>query len=220
MKDNTLPLQPDFTYHIYNRANGNEKLFIVFENYKFFLDKFAKHIFPIAETFCYCLMPNHFHFLIRIRSEKEILELIMANTSLLKPDSTLLKSETLVKLDEQTIIENYLSKQFSNLFSSYTQSFNKQQNRKGNLFMHTFKRKKIENSNYLMKVVRYIHLNPVQANLCEFAKDYQHSSYKSLISKSVTLLNRDETISWFGDLENFIYMHRVSPDSEDIEFDN
>src|ERR1022692_1265493 len=185
MKDNTPPLQPDFTYHIYNRANGNEKLFIELENYKFFLDKFTKHIFPIAETFCYCLMPNHFHFLVRIRSEKEILELIKANTSLLKldttlikADSTLLKFETLVKienhlvkLNNQKIIENYLSKQFSNLFSSYTQSFNKQQNRKGNLFMHTFKRKKIENSNYLLKVVRYINLNPVQANLCEFAID-------------------------------------------------
>ncbi|HRP60464.1 MAG TPA: transposase, partial [Vicingus sp.] len=51
-------------YHIYNRANGSEKIFLNEENYLFFLQKYIEYIHPIAETYCYCLMPNHFHFLI------------------------------------------------------------------------------------------------------------------------------------------------------------
>src|SRR5699024_12693075 len=29
----------------------------------------SSDLYPIADTFCYCLMPNHFHFLVRIKSE-------------------------------------------------------------------------------------------------------------------------------------------------------
>ena len=65
-------LKPDETYHIFNRANGNEKIFLSSENYRFFLEKFKLHIQPIADTYCYCLLPNHFHFLIRIKSEEEL----------------------------------------------------------------------------------------------------------------------------------------------------
>lgn len=65
-----LPI-PGYTYHVYNRANGNEKLFLSNEK-RYFLEKYTIYISPIADTFCYCLMPNHFHFLIRIKNEEKI----------------------------------------------------------------------------------------------------------------------------------------------------
>lgn len=55
-------------YHIYNHANGNENLFIEEENYHFFLQQWDKYISPIADTYAYCLIPNHIHFLIRIKT--------------------------------------------------------------------------------------------------------------------------------------------------------
>lgn len=82
-------LKPENTYHVYNRANGNEKLFLSDENYCYFLKKYDEYIYPIADTFCYCLMPNHFHFLIRIKEEsvlknffKEKIKKINANATL------------------------------------------------------------------------------------------------------------------------------------------
>ena len=65
-------LIPGCTYHVYNRANGNEKLFLSNENYRYFFEKYMIYISPIANTFCYCLMPNHFHFLIKIKSLEEV----------------------------------------------------------------------------------------------------------------------------------------------------
>jgi REP element-mobilizing transposase RayT len=59
-------------YHIYNRANGRENLFIEERNFHFFLDKYFHHISPIAKTFAFCLMPNHFHIMIRIKAEEEV----------------------------------------------------------------------------------------------------------------------------------------------------
>ena len=61
------PLQPGHHYHIYNRGNNREDLFREERNYRNFLQLYVRHVLPIAITFAYCLMRNHFHFLVRIR---------------------------------------------------------------------------------------------------------------------------------------------------------
>ncbi|MBW6482925.1 MAG: transposase [Vicingaceae bacterium] len=89
-------------YHIYNHANGNENLFKEEENYRFFLQQWDKYISPIAATYAYCLMPNHIHFLVQIRKEEEILNLL-----------NLGGFQNLQGLDRTSKI---ISKKFSNLF--------------------------------------------------------------------------------------------------------
>jgi putative transposase len=194
MKNTLEVITPDCTYHIFNRANGNEKLFLSNENYRYFLQQYMSYIQPIADTFCYCLMPNHYHFLVRIKSENELENYFRL---------TFPKFETLEKLP----IEKLLSKQFSNLFSSYTQAFNKQQNRMGSLFMKNFKRIKVTDEHYRQKLVHYIHINPLEAQLCNTLEDWKYSSYSALISTTKTQLKRDEVLEWFDDIENFKYVH-------------
>ena len=65
------PLAYNCYYHIYNRGNNRENLFKQDRNYRYFLKLYAKHIEPIADTFAYCLLPNHFHLLVRIKGETE-----------------------------------------------------------------------------------------------------------------------------------------------------
>ena len=62
------PLQPNQTYHIYNRGNNRENLFREKRNYHHFLKLYTRYIAPITATYAYCLMPNHFHLLIKIKS--------------------------------------------------------------------------------------------------------------------------------------------------------
>ena len=62
------PLQPGLMYHIYNRGNNKENLFKEEKNYNYFLQLWKRHIVPVADTFSYCLLPNHFHFLIETRA--------------------------------------------------------------------------------------------------------------------------------------------------------
>ena len=203
MSDYTAILKPDCIYHIYNRANGNEKIFIQPDNYEFFLKKYKQHIYSIADTFCYCLMPNHFHFLVRIKSETAL--------------SNLAGFENITNPTGFENLSGLISQRFGNCFNSYSKAINKQEGRKGGLFIRPFKRKKIENLQYLRKVVHYIHFNPVEAGLCKTPEKHKYSSFTSLISNSKTLLNRDETISWFDDLENFIYIHKHPPELTGID---
>ena len=200
MQNKTEVLQPETFYHIYNRANGNENIFITDENYTFFLKQFKQYIHPIAHTYCYCLMPNHFHFLISLKNKSE----------LQIASSTFPKFETL---------EKFVSKQFSNFFSSYTQALNKQQGRKGSLFMKNFKRKKIENKQYLYKLVHYIHHNPIEAALCKNLSEWKYSSYNAICSDATTLIEKVKVIEWFNDLENFKFVQKQKPKELEIIFD-
>ena len=66
------PLEYGRYYHIYNRAISTENLFHQVTNYEHFLRLYDKYIEPVAETFAWCLMPNHFHLLIKIKEMEEI----------------------------------------------------------------------------------------------------------------------------------------------------
>lgn len=66
-------LFPDTFYHIYNRGNNKEKIFYKDSNYIFFLQKFDSYLSPYLDLYSYCLLPNHFHLLIKTKSEVSIL---------------------------------------------------------------------------------------------------------------------------------------------------
>ena len=66
-----VPLQYGKYYHIFNRGNNRENIFIEERNYRYFLKLCAKHITHVADTYAYCLLRNHFHFLVRIKTMEE-----------------------------------------------------------------------------------------------------------------------------------------------------
>jgi putative transposase len=71
-------------YHIYNRGNNKAKVFFEDRNYIFFLKQFKSYVLPSVDVFAYCLMPNHFHFFIRVKDrlnfEKGIKNMLISYT--------------------------------------------------------------------------------------------------------------------------------------------
>jgi putative transposase len=59
-----MHFSPGEFYHVYNRGNNHQPLFFSNRNYLFFLKKIRDQILPVARIISYCLMPNHFHFII------------------------------------------------------------------------------------------------------------------------------------------------------------
>lgn len=186
-------------YHIFNHANGVENLFREEKNFYFFKDKYRKHIDPVAETLAWCLMPNHFHLLVKIKSEEEL----AADSTITFP-----KFETLEKFktveSAASAKANFISKQFANFFSSYTQSFNKVYNRRGSLFIKNFKRKEVNDEDYLRNLILYIHLNPVKHGFTTSVNDWKHSSYAVFPEQQPQWLEQ-----LFGDEPNYRFMHRA-----------
>ena len=57
-------------YHIYNRGNNYQRIFFERENYLFFLKQTRYYLTEkTAEVVAYCLMPNHYHFLVYLRQD-------------------------------------------------------------------------------------------------------------------------------------------------------
>ncbi len=65
-----MELDSGYFYHIYNRGNNAQTVFYLRKNYLFFLEKMKKYISPFASIVSWCLMPNHFHWLIFVKYEK------------------------------------------------------------------------------------------------------------------------------------------------------
>lgn len=59
-------IEPGKIYHIYNRGINHEKLFYQKEDYHLFLDRFRRYLQPKVILYAYCLIPNHYHFLLKI----------------------------------------------------------------------------------------------------------------------------------------------------------
>lgn len=220
-----LPLQEDNYYHIYNRANGSEKIFVDKDNYRYFLEKYKQHVSPIADTYAYCLMPNHFHFLVRIKSEKEVRAALAGGGAQNVPGSSALQNvpgfknlggfsandgrfNTRTNYDSWPL-EKILSKQLSNFFNAYTKAFNKQQNRMGSLFIKNFKRKKIEDMTYMKNLIEYIHNNPLEAKMVKLLKDFEYSSYRLIEANDNDFVKSSDVLEWYYDLYNFRAMHSL-----------
>lgn len=194
MAQPSTPLEPRKTYHIYTHANGSENLFRENENYHYFLKKYLEYIYPIAETFAYCLMPNHIHLMIRIRGEEELLRFFRGK----KPT-----------LDCFENLERSVSQQFSNFLNGYAKAYNKRFDRRGSLFIPNFKRKLVKSDAYFTVLIAYIHNNPVHHGFVKDVKDWKHSSYQAyFLGQENTKIAKEEALEWFGGWNEFVKIHQ------------
>jgi len=51
------------------------------DNYSYFMGLYFKYVDLIADTYAWCLMKNHFHFLVRIKEEEEMGVYVFENNS-------------------------------------------------------------------------------------------------------------------------------------------
>ena len=185
------PLLYDTYYHIYNRGVNRENIFMEERNYEYCMGLYARYIEPVAETFAYCLLRNHFHALVRIKSEDEIESLRVSET---------LRDSKAKKIKEP-------SGQFSDFFNAYAKAINKTYNRTGSLFQHPFGRVPIKSNAHFFNAVRYIHQNPQKHRFVDDFRDWKYSSYGAILSEKPTRLKRDVVLDWFGDRRQYLELH-------------
>ena len=135
-------------YHIYNRGAGRGLLFFNPGNYEHCIRLIERYYRRYgAGTVAYCLMPNHYHFLLKQESDQPI------------------------------------SRFINSLFNSYVQAVNRQRARSGTLLEGRFRHVCIDREEYLVRLCRYIHLNPVKAKLASRPEDWPFSNYLDWIGR-------------------------------------
>ena len=184
MAQTKTPLEADHIYHIWSHANGNDNLFNCHEKYLYFLKKYRHYIHPYVETFAYCLMPNHFHIMIRIK-----MMLIQQE----KPISLLILEK--ISIDN---FQNYLTLTLKHITKCI----------KEKEACFRFNRKLIDNDSYMTSLIAYIHNNPSHHNFVEDINQWPYSSWHSYITNKKTNVNVKEGIDWFGNLDEFKKFHQ------------
>lgn len=173
-------------YHIYNRGNGKNNIFLDKADFRFFIFKLRQNLFPELVTIKperirsnplpkdsftlinYCLMPNHFHLL-------------------LQQNSKIPTSKLMLKV-----------------CTSYSKYFNKKYQKVGHIFQDQFKQILIENNSYLIWLSAYIHQNPRVAGLVKNISDYEWSSYPDHIdSRKDDLCNKSVILDQFKNLREY-----------------
>ena len=165
-------------YHVFNRGNNKQPIFLRPENYQYFLFGVEKHLNPVCDILAWCLMPNHFHLLIH------------ANTN------------------STSIIENggFKRQRFSQgikqLLSSYTKAINKQEKRTGSLFQQNTKAICVTSGHHHVETVfHYIHQNPLKAGLVQKMEDWEHSSFRIYMDLLESTLCNKNIMAKYIDLD-------------------
>ncbi|NVO19749.1 MAG: hypothetical protein HXX13_08615 [Bacteroidetes bacterium] len=191
-----IELESGNFYHIYNRGINGCNLFYSVENYRHFLRLYQKYIDPVAETFAWALLKNHFHLLVRIRLESEV---ILSSLPIPKYDNM---EDYDVKLRKPHLY-------FSDLFNAYCKAINKQEERTGALFERPFRRLLVDQPAYFRNIIIYIHKNPEKHGFTDNFRHYPWSSYGTILSLKPTRINRHKIIGWFNSIAEFESEHEV-----------
>jgi len=184
-------------YHVYNQGNNKQPIFYEKENFLFFLSKIqglSKQDFNII---AYCLMPNHFHFLIYTNFNS---------------------SEEVDKSGEY-------SRKLGSILSSYAKAMNKRYGRSGSLFRSKTKSKDLSlnsqsSERYVRTCFHYIHQNPLKAGIAKTLSQWPFSSYRDYAGvRNGTLPNVKKGYKMIGfkDCKHFIEQSRRTLDPQLLE---
>lgn len=81
----------------------------------------------------------------------------------------------------------------------YAQHYNARHKKRGYVFQGRFKSILVEDGTYMKRLLRYIHLNPLEAGLVSKPQDFHWSSYNGYFSRSdFVWLETERVLSYFG----------------------
>ncbi len=119
--------------------------------------------------------------------------------------------------------EGNISRCMRHLNGVYTQRFNRKHSIDGPLFRGRYKSILVEEDSHLLELLRYIHRNPVKANIALHLDDYPWSSHKGYMAgnRGWNWLMRDPLLTMFSLNRKQAYAAYLNfvqqPDSEEIE---
>ena len=198
------PFQPGTIYHVYNHANGFDDLFLRPHHFTKFLNKMKRRLEPVMEILAYCLLDNHFHFVIRCRPEGVVFDLAAKTRSV--KGVPFVFPELLAPADRY---HYFVNRQLTNFLIGYSKMFNSTANRRGSLFLKGTPRKVVSEHDYLLSVLRYVHLNAIKHGIVQHPDQWIHTSFHAFAGLDCTLdIPVTEIWDWYGGQANFERMHR------------
>ena len=87
----------------------------------------------------------------------------------------------------------------------FAKYYNKEKQRVGYVFRDRFNSQYINNKNYLLRCLNYIHMNPTHAEIVQKPEQYVYSSYNDYINKT-NIVSDDKIKLIFGEIKDYLYI--------------
>ncbi|PIR43037.1 hypothetical protein COV24_04810 [candidate division WWE3 bacterium CG10_big_fil_rev_8_21_14_0_10_32_10] len=189
-------------YHIYARGVNKIPIYSKEKDYKFFLYLLKKYLTPgyrekivigeqvvykeidsvagKAELYCYTLIPNHFHMIIKN-----------------------------ISVDGITLLSR-------RVFTTYSNYYNKEQKREGNLLQGSYRAIHIESEQQFINSSIYTHINSYKHKLVKKVKDYPYSSYHNYLTNTkLPWLTLDKSLLEDIDYNNIESYYHIAEEYEE-----
>lgn len=191
---------PDAFYHIYNRSSHSNNIFHDVEDYNFFINRYKKYFSNFFDTYAYCLLPNHYHFLIKVKKEKDF-----------RPKLQFVKITNTINLylKGEISMNELVEDQFRRFHSSYALTLNNKHNTRGQVFMNRHKRILEESEAKVEYILCYIHHNPIHHNFCTNYTEWRFNSYLDYINRDSHIVNLKSGLQFLGGYDRFISIHEL-----------
>ena len=107
--------------------------------------------------------------------------------------------------------EAVLSKVMHRLLTSYARMFNDRWRSVGHPFQGRFKNRLVRDDNDAMGIVRYVHANPVEAQLVTSPDDWAWSGHAALLGKADEIMDAAFVLGLFGGRDEYVEFMRSRP---------
>jgi putative transposase len=204
------PFYPDSYYHIIFKSIDGVALFRTEENFNYFLQKFSLYLHVVCDCLAYCLLSNHVHFVVHVKTKEALLDSILSIT---KENRTVSMSRFLDEPEKVDNVDALIERQINSFMVAYTNAINNIYNRKGGLFQSPFRRAEIKEESHLQQAIIYTHANAQKHGIIKDFKEYKHSSYWEVIHSVSTYVNADKVLQFLGGMDKFIEQHQMQVDN-------
>ena len=190
-------------YHILFRSIDGISLFKTEKEHIFFLEKWKRFTDPVFETWAYSLLDNHTHFIVKVKQQQEVIQMLSALTE----DAKTKAIQEFLEKKEDTLIGQIVERQINSFMVSFTNTYNNIIERRGGLFQQPFRRSLIATDAHLQQAIVYAHANAQKHKLVKDFKTHRFNSYHAILDRNETFVNFTAVLNFFDGIDKFISIH-------------
>ena len=196
------PFYSNCFYHIVCKSIDGLPLFNEPKDYAVFLERFKKFNRGFMDVWAYCLMLNHAHYIVKVKSAAAIESYV---SQLLPQEKTKAMVSFLADTNNELLTDAVIERQMNSFLVSYANYVNNKYHRKGGIFQKPFKRIQVSGDSHLQQAIVYVHANAQKHGIVNDFKEYGYSSYNEAINNYT---DSESMIDFFGGEEKYIQVHK------------
>jgi putative transposase len=201
------PFKSDCFYHLVCKSIDGLLLFKDHRDFEVFLHRFHGFTHHIMDVWCYSMLSNHTHQVIKIKPLDHVIENIKALRV-----QTVAMRHWLSQPTDEALLDTMIERQMNSFLVSFANYTNNKYARLGGLFQKPFKRIEIADENDLQMTIIYVHANAQKHKIVRDFKGHFYSSYARILCNDPSFVDVTNLLNFFEGREKFISAHQCQAD--------